>query len=86
MADKPTYEDLEQRVKELEKDAIVLKREVTRNKHQAKFLNLILESIPYPFYVIDALDYTVQKANHAAYPGRLPTSHAIRQNIPALLR
>jgi signal transduction histidine kinase len=72
MADKPTYEDLEQRVKELEKDAIVLKREVTRNKHQAKFLNLILESIPYPFYVIDALDYTVQKANHAAYPGRLP--------------
>jgi two-component system NtrC family sensor kinase len=69
---KPTYEELEQRVNELEKDAIVLKREVTRNKHQAKFMNLILESIPYPFYVIDAFDYTVKKVNHAAYPGRLP--------------
>ena len=72
METKPPYEELEQRVNELEKDAIVLKREVTRNKHQAKSMNLILESIPYPFYVIDALDYTVKKANHAAYPGRLP--------------
>jgi signal transduction histidine kinase len=72
MVDKQTYEELEQRVNELEKDAIVLKREVTRNKHQAKFMNLILESIPYPFYVIDAFDYTVKKVNHAAYPGRLP--------------
>ncbi len=72
MAKKPTYKELERRVNELEKDAIVLKREVTRNKHQAKSMNLILESIPHPFYVIDVLDYTVKKANHAAYPGRLP--------------
>jgi DNA-binding CsgD family transcriptional regulator len=72
MAKKPTYKELERRVNKLEKDAIVLKREVTRNKHQAKSMNLILESIPHPFYVIDALDYTVKKANHAAYPGRLP--------------
>ena len=49
METKPSYEELEQRVNELEKDAIVLKREVTQNKHQAKFMNLILESIPYPF-------------------------------------
>ncbi len=72
MAKKPTYKELERRVNELEKDAVVLKREVTRNKHQAKSMNLILESIPHPFYVIDVLDYTVKKANHAAYPGRLP--------------
>jgi DNA-binding CsgD family transcriptional regulator len=72
MAKKPTYKELERRVNELEKNAISLKREVTRNKNQAKSMNLILESIPYPFYVLDALDYTVKKANHTAYPGRLP--------------
>jgi signal transduction histidine kinase len=72
MSKKPTYEELEQRINELEKEAIVLKREVTQNRHQIKFMDLILESIPHPFYVIDAFDYTVKKINHAAYPGRLP--------------
>ncbi len=41
MVEKPTYEELERRVNKLEKDAIVLKRKVTRNKHQAKFMNII---------------------------------------------
>ncbi len=65
MREKPTYEDLE-------KEGIVLKREEGRSQHQTEFLELILESLPYPFYVIDVFDYTIKMANYAAYPGNLP--------------
>lgn len=65
MRKKPTYEDLE-------KEGIVLKREEGRSQHQTKFLELILESLPYPFYVIDVFDYTIKMANYAAYSGNLP--------------
>ena len=46
----------------------------------ADFLDLVLESLPYPFYVIDAFDYTVKVANSAAQFGRLSensTCHAL---------
>lgn len=33
---------------------------------QGEFLNSVFESLPYPFYVIDAGDYTILKANSAA--------------------
>jgi hypothetical protein len=34
-------------------------------------LNLVLESLPHPFYVIDAADYTITIANSAAHKGAL---------------
>ena len=71
MADKPTYEELEQRVKELEQQASKRKEAENQVKHQAEFLNLVLESLPHPFYVIDAFDYTIKVANSAAHMGRL---------------
>jgi len=37
----------------------------------ADFLDSVLESLPYPFYVIDASDLTVKMANSAAQFGRL---------------
>lgn len=39
---------------------------------QTKFLSSVLESLTYPFYVIDANDYTIQMANSAAYSWTLP--------------
>ena len=71
MADKPTYEELKQRVKELEQQASKRKEAENQVKHQAEFLNLVLESLPHPFYVIDAFDYTIKVANSAAHMGRL---------------
>lgn len=50
----------------------------------ADFLDLVLESLPYPFYVIDAFDYTVQVANSAAQFGRLSeesTCYALTHKI-----
>jgi len=46
----------------------------------ADFLNIILESIPNPFYVIDVSDYTIKLANSAAQFGTLSkdsTCHAL---------
>jgi PAS domain S-box-containing protein len=46
----------------------------------ADFLNIILESIPNPFYVIDVSDYTIKLANSAAQFGPLSkdsTCHAL---------
>jgi PAS domain S-box-containing protein len=42
-----------------------------RIKQKTEFLNLVLESLPHPFYVIDAFDYTIKVANYAAHLGRL---------------
>jgi len=60
-----TYEELKHRIKVLEKEA---KEEIRR---KTEFLNLVLESLPHPFYVIDASDYTVKIANAAAHQGGL---------------
>lgn len=41
-------------------------------KAQTEFLQSVLESLPYPFYVIDVSDYTVRLANSATYNGISP--------------
>lgn len=45
------------------------KRTEDRIRRQNEFLNLVIESLPHPFYVIDAKDFTVKMANSAASPG-----------------
>ena len=42
-----------------------------RIRQQNEFLNSILESLTYPFYVVDANDYTIKMANSAAHVGRI---------------
>ena len=66
MTPEPTYGELVQRVKALEKEA--LKRQAAEEKirKQSEFLSLVLESLSHPFYVIDVKDYTLQLANSAA--------------------
>ncbi|MHA1909798.1 MAG: PAS domain-containing protein [Candidatus Thorarchaeota archaeon] len=41
-------------------------------KQQNDFLNLVMESVAHPFYVIDANDYTIKMANKAARLGFAP--------------
>ncbi len=43
-----------------------------RIRQQSDFLGNIIESLPYPFYVIDAHNYTIALANAAANIGSLP--------------
>ena len=62
----PTYEELVQRIKVLEKENQKQKTSDEQLKKQNRFLNLVLESLSHPFYVIDASDYTIQLANAAA--------------------
>ena len=63
---KPTYEELVQRVKSLEREKREQKTGDEKLKKQNGFLNLVLESISHPFYVVNADDYTIQLANSAA--------------------
>ena len=62
----PTYEELVQKVKVLERENQKQKTADERVKKQNGFLNLVLESLAHPFYVIDAHDYSIQLANSAA--------------------
>lgn len=62
----PTYAELAQRVKALEKENQKQKTGDEKLKKQNGFLNLVLESLSHPFYVINADDYTIQLANSAA--------------------
>lgn len=62
---------LRQRVAELEKPGSRLTWTKGPTDQQAVFLDLILESLPNPFYVIDASDYTIKAANSAAHFGLL---------------
>ena len=48
------------------------RRAEAQTQRQSEFLSLILESLPHPFYVINASDYTVAMANSAAHNGILP--------------
>ncbi len=77
MANKPTYEELEQRVQELEK------KDLEQNRRENGFFSSILESLPHPFYVIDAPTYRVTLANSSAQPGPLSndsTCYALMHN------
>ena len=55
-----------------------MSREITYRKQaedeiqqKTEFMHLVLESLPHPFYVIDASDYTIKIANSAAHKGSL---------------
>jgi signal transduction histidine kinase len=63
--------ELHRRVQDLEESEYRYKRAKERIKPQAEFLHLVLESIPHPFYVIDAADYTIRLANSATHKGHL---------------
>jgi PAS domain S-box-containing protein len=62
----PTYEELVQRVKVLEKENQKHKTGDEKLKEQNGFLTMVLESLSHPFYVINADDYTLHLANSAA--------------------
>ncbi|MBA7563179.1 Adaptive-response sensory-kinase SasA [subsurface metagenome] len=64
--------ELRQPVAELEAPATEHKRLEETIHQQNEFLgNIILNSLPHPFYVIDANDYTIKMANPAARVGNL---------------
>jgi len=52
----------------LEDRCLVQKEEINR---QNEFLTHVIESLPHPFYVVDAQDYTIKMANSAARLGEL---------------
>ena len=87
MTSKLTYNDLMQRLGELEKNAEVRQNAEQLVKKQTDFLNLVLESLAHPFYVIDVETYSITLANSAAQMGRLTgqsTCHALthKRDIP----
>ena len=61
-----SYKELLKKVKALEKEAAARKKAEAQLKKQSEFLNLVLESLSHPFYVIDANDYRIKLANAAA--------------------
>ena len=63
--------ELPQQVSELQRPGTRLMWAKGQNDQHAAFLDLILESIPNPFYVIDVSDYTIKLANSAAQFGQL---------------
>lgn len=54
------------------KDITELKKAEEQIQYQNKFLTSVINSLPHPFYVIDANTYEVQMANTAAHTGPLP--------------
>jgi len=50
------------------------KRAEEKAQQQSEFLQTTLESLPHPFYVVDANDYTIELANSATSEGALPES------------
>jgi PAS domain S-box-containing protein len=71
MAERPTYNELKRRVRELEKEATELRKTGEQVKQQSEFLSSVLESLSHPFYVIDAHDYSIMLANSSAQFGSL---------------
>ncbi len=66
MNNKPTYEELEQRIKELEKKSAEHKQTGAAARRNEEFLNYAIDSLTHPFLVIDAEDYSIVMANAAA--------------------
>lgn len=56
------------------KDITELKKAEEQIRYQNKFLTSLINSLPHPFYVIDAGNYQVQMANTAAHTGPLPAT------------
>lgn len=75
--------ELHERLRALETSEAESKPKEEPIRKQTDFLNSVLESLPHPFYVIDASDYTIRLANSATHAGRLPkgiTCHALTHN------
>ena len=53
MNEKPTYEELEQKVKKLEKESAAFKRKEEALRQEKKFGEVIIDSLPGLFYVFD---------------------------------
>ncbi|MBW1816720.1 MAG: GAF domain-containing protein [Deltaproteobacteria bacterium] len=66
-----TLSGLRQQVPELQGPVTGITWTKGQIQQDAAFLNLILESLPNPFYVIDVSDYTIKYANSAAEFGEL---------------
>ena len=60
MAKKPTYEELEQRVKELEKGAIERKQPEESLGKEKEFANFLIDNAPIFFVAIDAQGKTMR--------------------------
>ncbi|UCG79897.1 MAG: PAS domain-containing protein, partial [Desulfobacterales bacterium] len=72
--------ELRGRLRKLEMSEAECKHMEGQILKQTDFLKSVLESLPYPFYVIDASDYTIKLANSAGYTGHLSdgvTCHAL---------
>ena len=65
MAKKPTYEELEKRVKELENDVLTCKRAMNNLDIERRQLLCIFESIDEPVYVSDPASYELLFVNEA---------------------
>ena len=61
-----SHKALLKKLKVLEKEAAARKKAEAQLKKQSEFLNLVLESLSHPFYVVDANDYCIKLANSAA--------------------
>jgi PAS domain S-box-containing protein len=82
-----SHKELLQKVSELEQEAVARKQAEAKLKKQTEFLNLVLESLSHPFYVIDAHTYSIKLANAAALEKRSiakPTCYALshKQDAP----
>ena len=66
MAAKNDHKALLEKIKALEKEAAARKTAEADMKKQSEFLNLVLESLDHPFYVVDVNDYSIKLANSAA--------------------
>lgn len=74
MGDKFVTEDkkrriLEKRIADFEKEFSNLEAAKDKVLQRSKFLDIVIESLPHPFYVIDANDYSIKLANSAALRG-----------------
>lgn len=73
--------------KELRAEIAEREKAEKKIRQQNEFLNHVLESLPHPFYVLDAKDYTIKMANSAAALGELTeftTCYALthRRSLP----
>lgn len=75
-----SHKALLKKLKVLEKEAAARKKAEAQLKKQSEFLNLVLESLSHPFYVVDVNDYRIKLANSAAIKSGISgdsTCHAL---------
>jgi PAS domain S-box-containing protein len=66
-----TFDDGDAGVTIITEDIAARRNAEAELKRQSNFLNLVMESVAHPFYVIDANDYSIKMANKAARLGTL---------------